>query len=496
MPLPIPSVSITVADNGASAAQQVPLPNVQVKIGVAVGGTANVPVATTNPATLVSTFTGGPLVEAGGMVCAVGNVCIAVAIPLVNKGTATAVTATVPGSSTSTITVTLDGTNGAWDTYFVRMKCVTGGTIGTSASVQISLDAGRNYGPIIALGTANTYIIPNTGMTLNFGAGALVAGDYWSFSTTGPTGNDSGVQAAINALLASQYAIQGWGSLHIVGQASAASVANYQTYLTTAASQYVFTRALTEARDAIAPVAWGGTGETETAWASSLATAFGSTSAKRVCVGAGYYNMPSPYPNAAAGTPAYRRPLTWADAVRRTQIPAQRRGGRVKDGSLANIFVDPSNDPGDGFIYHDERVNPSLNAARFMSAMTYAKKTGFFVCQENLMSQVGSQFTELVLGNVIDVACDVAYATGIQEISDDLRLQDNGTLYPTDAVQLQQEINNALAESMTNVSMVSDAFSNVDGSTNVEHTGNIPITVSVVPRGYVNTISETVNLSA
>jgi len=494
----IPTVTITVSDNGANAALQVPQSNVQVVMGCSTSGTVAVPVATTNPNTLQTTFGYGPLVEAAGLVCQAGGTVIALRLTTATAGTATSVVATTPGSSTSVLTLTLDGTYGAYDDYYVRLLCTTGGTRGVAGiQFKISLDAGRTYGSIISLGTATTYVIPNTGITINFAAGTLVAGDYWSFSTTAQTWDTTGLATALTNLANSQYGVQGWGSLHLVGVCSAATVATLQTdiqALTT--SKYIFSRAIVEARDALAPVAWGGSGETESAWISSLGTAFSATDAKRVCVGAGYYNMPSAFPTSAAGLPSYRRPLSWADAVRRVLVPAQRRGGRVKDGSLQNIVVDPSTDPSDGFIYHDERANPGLDAARFMAALTWPKKQGFYICQENLMSATGSQFTELVLGNVIDVACAIGYATGVSEISDDLRLTDSGTLYPTDALTIQNLIDQALANGMTNVAMVSDAYSSVSQTQNVRSTNTIPITITVNPRGYVNAITETINLEA
>jgi hypothetical protein len=493
-----PAVNIVVADNAANAPITLPQSNVQAVIGCAVSTATvsnNVPLATTNPNTIQTSFAGGPLVEAAGLVCAAGGTVIAVSCPIVTPGTATAVTATVT-TSTSTITVTLDGTNGAWDTYYVMMKCIASGTVGAAGmSVQISLDAGRTFGGTLFLGTANTLAIPNTGITLNFGAGRLTAGDYWRFSTTAPAPNDAGISAAITALANSAYGVAGWGSMHIVGTLSAATVTNIQAYLTTlTTTNFIFTRALTEARDAIAPVAWGGTGETESAWGTSLTTAFGSTSAKRVSVGAGYYNMPSTYPNSYAGTPSYRRPLTWADAVRRVLVQPQRRGGRVKDGSLSNIVVNPASDPGDGFIYHDETNNPVFDAARFMSAKTWPKKTGFFIVHENLMAPNGSQFTDLVLGNVIDVASDIAYVEGVNEISDDLTLTDTGTLAPTDALGLQNTIAGAIKTNMTDVAMISGATVAVSQTQNVLATSTIPITISILPRGYVDVITETINL--
>lgn len=497
----IPTVQITVVDNGASAALVLPQSNVQVVLGVAVGGPANVPVSTTNPATLANVFTAGPLVEAAGLVCQAGGTVIAMRVATVTHGTVTAVTPTVPGTSTASVSVTLDGTNGAYDDYYVRVKCVTSGAIGTAGiQYQLSLDAGRNYGPILALGVGTSHTIVNTGITVTFGTSTqtMIAGDYWSFSTTAPAWNDGGVATALSALAASQYAIQGWGSMHLVGVSAKSDIDNIEGNLDALTSQYIYTRCLTTARDAVPPAPWCGAGSTETevAWITALTSNFGGATDKRICVGAGYYNMPSPFPNTECGTPAYRRPLTWADAVRRTLVPTQRRGGRVKDGSLTNIVTDPASDPFDGFIYHDERNLQGLDAARFMSAITWPKQLGFFICHENLMSPPGSQYTELVFGNVIDVACDIGYATGVNEISDDLRLTDAGTLYPTDALQLQSTLNAALSQGMTNVSMVSSAAATVSQSANVRATNTIQITISVNRRGYVDDITETIQLAA
>jgi hypothetical protein len=490
----IPFVSIVVADNGVNTALQLPAQNVQVLIGCAIGGTVNQPFATSSAASLASQFTAGPLVEAGGLVCSAGGTVIAISVPIVTKGTAKAVQHT--GAGTSVVTVTLDGTNGAYDDYYVVFRPAVGGTIGvTGMTFQVSLDAGRTFGPTVQLGTANSYVIPSTGITLNFGAGTLVALDTYQFQTIAPLWNTAGIQAAFQALAASQYALAGWGSTHVVGVASASDAAAIEGYEDTLTTQFLFTRAMLSARDVAAPAAWGGSGESEATWISSLSTAFSATSAKRILVGAGYYNMPSAYPNVIAGTPIYRRALTWAEAVRRTQIPLQRSSSRVRDGSLSNITVNPATDPGDGFVYHDERINPGLDAARFCSAITWPKKQGFYICNENLMSPVGSQFKWITLGNVIDVACDIGYETGVQEIGDDLRLQTNGTLFATDALGVQNGIQNAIDTNMTNTAMISSATVAVNQNANVQATGNVPIAITVTPRGLVQSITETIGLS-
>ncbi len=505
----IPSVTITVVDNGASAAISVPQSNVQLKVGCAIGGTANQPFATTNPQTLQGQFTGGPLVEAGGLVCQVGNVCVAVSVPIVTPGTATAVQATTPGGSSSTLTLTLDSVPGAWDTYFVKLRCLVGGTIGNAGIVvQVSLDAGRNFGSPISLGTASSLylgqgaidapVVGGTGIQIEFGSGDLVAGDYWQFSTVGPLWDDSGLQAGLSAYFASQFAVQGVGSIHIVGPCSGSSdIANIQTSLQTGTAGYVYQRAIVELRDALVPTAWGGSGETEAAWITSLATfVSGDAAQPRIAADAGNYNMPSAFANQMGGLPSYRRPLAWAHAVRRTQVGLQRRAGRVKDGPYANIVVSPQSDPTDGFVYHDERVVQGLNAARIGSALTWPKKgMGFFQCQEPLLSAPGSQFTELVIGNVLDVACDIAYAAGVEEISDDLQAQQNGTLDPVALNTFQASIQNALNQGMIQTPLVSNVTAIVSPTQNVVATGIIPVTVTVEPKAYANAITETINLS-
>ena len=98
---------------------------------------------------------------------------------------ATAVAATktaVTFTGTGTSVVTLTGT--PLDAYEISVVCTTGGTIGTSASIKVSVDAGVTYGAPVALGVATTYVIAGTGLTLNFAAGTLVANDTATATTT------------------------------------------------------------------------------------------------------------------------------------------------------------------------------------------------------------------------------------------------------------------------------------------------------------------------
>jgi len=511
---PIGNVQITVVDNGANAALSVPLAQIQLKIGCAISaGSAATPtiIATSSPSALQSALIGGPLVEAGGLVCEAGGVCLAVTCPIATKGTATAPTAAGTNVGNATITTTLDSNFGAWDTYFVEIVCTTAGTIGTAPgpSIQISLDAGRNFGSPISLGNAVTYDVGatlgaqtpgGTGIRLTFTSSQTMSvGDTWRFSTTGPAWNDAGVQAAYQKYLASQYAVAGVGSTHIVGTAGSSDITNFQTYLQAGVAGYVFPRAMVELRDASPPALWGGSGEAEATWIAALQTvASGLTAQQRICAGGGNYNTPSPYPGVGGGTFSYRRPGTWSQAVRRTQIGLATRASQVIDGAYSTIAVNPASDPLDGFIYHDERVTPGLNTARIATLQTWpGQGEGFFQCQEPLLSPTNSQYTELVIGNVVDAACDIAYATGVQIVNSSSVCQANGTLDATYRNNLQAKIQRALQQGLIAVQpqLASSVVAAVSASANVLATGIIPVTITVTPLGYANEISFTINLN-
>ena len=401
-------------------------------------------------------------------------------------------------TGTGTSVMTLSGT--PLDDFYPMVRIKAGGTVGTAGiTFELSLDAGRNFGPTLALGTAVSYALAGTGLAWNFSTGkTLVAGDYARASTAGPAWNAAGIVAALAALAASPYAQTGWGSIHIVGVSAAADAAAFQTSgatsLDSLATGHIFTGAFLTWRDASPPAAWGGTGETEAAWMSAIEADITATSCRRLLGCAGFYNMPSAYPTAYASTPRARRPLTWAFAARQVGIPPQRHAGRVKDGALAQIVVDPVLDPNDGFIYHDERVNPGLDfktggAGRFTSARTRvglgSSGLGYYVVNPLTLAPLGSDYWMWPYRAVMDVACGVVFQVGQTEINDDLVTQKNGTLPPSTVKELNSAFDGALAREMTSVAMISGATASVSPTANVRATGKVPVTVTISARAYV-----------
>lgn len=480
-------VTLNILDGGGVVSA--PLNSVQPVIGCATAGPIAQVVATRSIKTLQDTFTSGPLVEAAAQVILKGGTVLAMRATTNTPGSSEAVTFTGTGTSV----ITESGT--PVDDFYAVFKVTTGGTIGTSGiKFKISLDAGRTYGPELSLGTANTFVISNTGITLNFAAGTLVAGDVAKFATIAPAWNAAGVDTCLDALNASQYSTVGFGPGHIVGPMSVGDAGTINTKLLSLGStpNNVFSRWLVEARDAIIPVAFGGAGETEATWMTSIQTAFAAFTGLRLCVGAGHYNQPSAIPNAHAGAPRYRRPGAWAVAAKRVTIPPQRHDGRVKDGSLDNITIDAENDPSDGFVYHDEFLNPGLTAGRFMAFRTRRGRGGYFVDQPMLMSQPGSVFDILPKGVVMDVACKIVHDAAEEEINDDIPLNPNGTITDPAARAIEAVIRGNLKVNMIDTGEIVDATVVIDRTVNVRATSNVKVDVTIFGRGYV--ISMTVNI--
>lgn len=509
------NINITVSDGG-SASIIVPGASVQLCIGCCSAGTVGQLIVTRNPATLLTNLGQGPLTEAAALACLNGGTVIAIKAATNTAGAASAVTTTAGGTSVITVTGT------PVDTYFVKVLFLAGGTIGVAGiTFQVSLDAGRNYGPVISLGTANTYAIGVTGVTLNFAAGTILANETITFGTTEPRWNTAGIQAALNAFQASQYAIAGVGSVHIVGGdtlttgavgTAGASATTIQGYLDTLATGFVYTRAFLSARDASPPTAYGGTPESDATWQAAILTDYSAVAARRLCVAAAYWNMPTAFPNpSSTGAPALRRSVAYAAAARQVNIPPQRHLGRVKDGSLGTIVVNPLSDPQDGFVYHDERINPGLDyiiagtGGRFMSTMTRTGLPGVYITNPLSMAPLGSDFFLMPLGSVMDVFSSIVHQIGQLTIDDDVRVNANGTIYENDARAIESQLAASVNSVMFAQKMISlpvgagpsasatGASIIVDRTVNVKSTNTVVLVGQIVSRGYVLTINATLS---
>ncbi len=500
--MPTGDVEISILDGGAGVVV-VPASSVQVVIGVCSGGTAATVVASRNANTLTTAVGIGPAVEAAAMAIKAGATVLFMKAATITAGAAGVVTAFATGTSVVTVS------GASYDTYFAKFLVVNGGTRGTTGiTFRLSLDAGRNYGPVIALGTAVSYAVTGTNLTILFAVGTMVAGESVTFAANEPLTSAASVQACLVALEASPYALTGWGSMHIVGGATSGSAADLpngwtganastiQGYLDTMVTTKTFPRAIIATRDNKVPVAlWGGAGETDAVWAAAVALDYAAVSAKRICAVAGNYNMPGQFLIAAAGMPTYRRPGSWALACRQATIKPQTHAGRVSDGAIAQIIVDPTLDPTDGFNYHDDFNAPALDVARFTSFRKRKGKPGFFVKNPKLMAPGGSLFTMLPIGNVADIACSLLDQSTGENINADVKVNLNGTIDEKAAQAIEVVVRRVLDDNMLAKSMISASTFTIDRTNNVKTTSTVNWAATIYLRGYILEIDGTVGLA-
>jgi hypothetical protein len=484
-------VEIQIVDGGGTVVN-VPANSVQVVIGTCSSGTANQVVASRDPQALANVVGVGPAVDLAANSISKGATVLFIKAATADVGVASAV---VGSLGTSVLTVTGD----PYDAYLVKVVVTKAGTIGTAGCrIKISLDAGRNYGPDISLGTASTYAITGTGLTLNFAAGDLTLGQSATFGCTQPLTDTAGVQDALVALEASPYSVTGWGSLVIDGTWTGANAATIQTFLDDMVTSKTWTRAIISARDAHLPTAYGGAGEDDPTWAAAIALDVSALSAKRICMCAGFYNITSKYSVTAAGLPVLRRPGMWALAARQVQFGGTIRGGpqthagRVSDGALVDIIVDPTNDPIDGFVYHDELTSPSLTDARFAAFTKRKGKPGIFVRDPLLMSPVGSSFKLLPHGLVMDIGCSLEHQVMEEQVNADVRTNDNGTIDEIAAQHIEEVMRAALRDQMLAKNMISGFTFSIDRTNNVLATSEVNYTSELRARAYVLQINGTI----
>ncbi len=476
-------VEITIVDGGGTVVN-VPANSVQVHIGTCDDGTEAKVVASRDPSALKGIVGAGPGTEMAATAISVGATALFMKSETITPGVASAVDSNL-GTSTMTVTgIPLDA-------YLVKVLGTKAAAVGSGPKIKISVDAGRTYGPEISLGAAMSYAIAGTGLTLVFGAGNIDLGGTATFGCTEPLTDTAGVQACLVALEASPYSVTGWGLLTIGGTWTGAEAATIQGFLDTMVQSKTWGRAVISVRDAELPTAYGGSGEDDPTWAAAIATDVSALDAKRICMCAGHYNIPSQFPIVAAGLPRYRRPGAWALVARQATFGGSVRGGpqthagRVSDGALAQIVVDPSNDPADGFVYHDELTSPSLTDARFAAFTRRKGKPGIFVRDPLLMSAPGSSFKLLPHGLVMDIGCSLEHQVMEEQVNSDVRTNDNGTIDEIAAQHIEEVMRAALRDQMLAKGMISGFVFNIDRTNNVLTTSEVKYTSELRARAYV-----------
>lgn len=459
----IPEVTITIRD-GALGLADGNDNGVPAFIGACSSGTANEVNSFSDPQTLKDELGTGPLVEAALLSLAMaGGPVVCVKAPSSTAGAAGAVTPTKTG------TATLAVTGAALDAYDVIVEIIQGGAtlVAGTATFRYSLDGGRTYSPEIAIPTSGVYVIPNTGLTLTWtytsGTG-FIAGDKWTFTSTGPSYTLSEAQTALDALIADT-SVDPF-LVHIVGPASSSAnaatmFAAVESKLQSAAStNYRYMRAIIETPD-----------EAD----ATLKAAFLASAGTRTMVSGGWAYLISQLSGVA-----HLRPAAWVVTARAAAVPPHEDLGKVRTGSLG------------GFVHslkRDEYKTSGLDAAGFVTLRSYPGEVGAYVTHGRLKTASGSDFKYLQYGRVADIACKAIRAGQLQFLNDSVRVsKTTGRIIETDARNIEQNLEARVRSAVTEPGYASNLTVLLDRTINVLSTQKLVVRYRIVPLSYAKTI--------
>jgi hypothetical protein len=438
--------------------------NTAALVGTCSGGTPNTVYSFTDPTTLVSTLGQGPLVEAAAFILAVAGGPVVCCPATKSNGAAGSVTQTGTGLSV------VSTTGNPNDAYDAKVKIVQGGTnpAAGTATMQVSLDGGRTYGPETAVPTGGSYAVPNTGLTLAFTAASLVAGDIYAFTSTAPSMTTNNFNSAVDALLGDPTP---WFLLWAVGipadsTAAGALFGALDSKLSSAETTYYrYARGL-----------MSGPNDTD----ANLKTAFNSLTSTKVVVAAGLASITS-----AISGAQYSRSAAYAIAARAVQVTPDTSLGRVKDGPLKGVVA----------LARDEFKTPGLDAARFATLRTIVSKPGFYITNARILSSPSSDYQYLETGRVMDIAATTVRQGELDYLNDSVRVNSTtGLILEADARSIEGRLESQMRATTTQPGYASDVSAQVDRTVNMLSTSQLVVRFRVTPKAYARTIVGTIAL--
>lgn len=420
----IPSVDITKLDGQTGVVRPGP-DGVLAIIAPCQQGTQNQAATFTRADLALTEFGTGILTDAGAYVMAVaGNPVVLIRSIATTVGIYGAVTHT--GAGTSVVTA---GVSVPLDDYDVFVRFPKGGTIGVAGiTYQYSLDGGQTMSGEIALGTATTIAIPNSGAGLALAAGTILAGQTEAVKTTGPRMTNADLVTALEAL---RVASVPWEAVCILGMdGDATSFATLDLWLTAREAEGKFRTGLLNSR-------MKNVAETESAYLTAMATAWSGSAGIRTVVGTDGGDQPSTLRGIVQ-----RRPEILGVAARGMAFDISVDPARVSDGPVQGVTItDARGNP----KHHNEALFPGLDDLRLSSYRTFDGREGVFVNNAPILSPSGSDYVFWQHARVVNRGCEVAFQILTAQLSQGFRKDlKTGFIFEEEAQAIEGLVNTAL----------------------------------------------------
>jgi len=447
-----------------------------------------------SPADVVTQLGYGPLAQLVAELMSTPGHGPVVAVPCA----ATAgVLSSVTAAGTSPPTVTLTGNS--VDEFLGRVEIRSAGARGT-ATFRYSLDydsanptAATWSGDIV---TAATYVMDNSGVTLNFAVGSYATDNVYTFTGAQPTHSDAQITAGMDAVFA---AGTDFGIGYVVqrprGVDDAAGVTAMATTFAAVSAKvdtlestgYKYTLHLIEAPRPLAADSSG-----LATWRGALTGATAQALAhKRMAIVAGYGRIKS-----VVDQRVTRRPVGWRILQRLSVADISEKISRVDSGPLPTLLS----------IEHDEGTTGGLGSGstgqRYLTCRTWAGKNGFYAASDPTFASVGSDYSIIVRLRVVNRGAKVL-RNGLLRYVDDTILADSttGKILETEAQHIDEDITQQLVDALVNSKSrsgkphVSSVASRVNRTDAILTTSTLTGTAAIQPAGYATAIAFTIGFT-
>lgn len=447
-------------------------------VGDAAQGPLNTPAAFARARDVITTFGGGPLVEdACYAIEHFGKVVVLCRTDRTTDGAASSVDdAGVTGTSVPSVDT---GSLKPWYSGEWVFQVIAGGTIGVAGiTFRYSDDGGRTWSRKTALGTANTYTVPTSGVVIDFAAGTLVAADEFTFTTTEPKWAAADLTDALEAIRLSSQPIE---YVSIVG---ACSGTEKDTVNAAADAAHASNRH----RFFICRARLPNSGESEATYLASLTANFADKEHTSVSVGYGAARIRSSIPSRPS---QMRRSPTQAVAPLFSAVSAEVDIAKKSIGPLHTHGVALKDSNGNP-VEHDEEANPGADDVGFLTLRSYSGK-GVYVNNPRIMCPDGSDFNLVQYRRVMNDA-RTALQAYLEERLHSTILVDKATghILETEALEIEAGANGVLDTALLRRPKASAAVFVLSRTDNVLSTQTITYDVRIVPLGYAKFITGTI----
>jgi hypothetical protein len=176
-------------------------------------------------------------------------------------------------------------------------------------------------------------------------------------------------------------------------------------------------------------------------------------------------------------------------------VAASRAAGSLVSTDLAR-FADGPLGSCKGIDF-DSTNDTTVDALQIGTLRTWPGISGFYICKARLASNPPSDFTDVHFGRIMDLTCRTVYEAqlpfqveGFRTVSDPV-----GAIDPLDKADVEKAVQGQLSAKLLQpknargrAGHVSAVSYSVDGTNNLNATGQILTTTAVRPLGYANEI--------